>query len=272
MDVSSPGVPYDFGIDLGPQESLTDAIQWAVNNEIQYIDVSLLHHLEKSDNDDDLNEVRNLCEKNNISLGLHTLSAVNTAEIVPTLIESVFSYLTDYIDFAENVNADRVIVHAGYHFSADEDIRRDASFRMLDQILQYAEQQGIQILLENMNPEPPDAEVHYLCSQLEDVKTYLNQFQSPNLNFAFNPPHAHLHEGGIDGYINQLDFEECREVRLNDNRGIREEHLMPGDGTIDFPNLFEKLEKEEYDGPFIIALGPKERSLTGINRILGFLH
>lgn len=265
MSSDTDRVPPDFGVDLGGQDSIAEAVEWAIERDVRNIDVRLVDPDDLDEYDDaKADRVRQLCTEHDISLGLHTLSAVNTAEFTPRIDDAVREYLFSYVDVAAAVDADRTIVHAGYHFTADVEARTEASLQRLEELLAYAEERGVTILLENMNPEPEDAEVHYLCSALEDVERYFEGLASPNLRWAFNPPHAHLHEEGIDGYLDALDLDICREVRLNDNRGVREEHLMPGEGTIDFEHLFDRLERMGYDGPYTVALGDPEDSLRGI--------
>ncbi|WP_090507613.1 TIM barrel protein [Natronorubrum sediminis] len=193
---------------------------------------------------------------------------MNTAENSPLTSDAVDEYLRRYVDIAAAMSADRIIVHAGYHFTTDEEIRREVSIDRLDRFLSYAETQDVDLLLENMNPEPDDAEVHYLCSTLTDCQRYFDELDSPNLKWAFNPAHAHLADAGINAFISELDLERCCEVRLNDNRGIKEEHLMPGHGTIDFESLFSQLEEHGYDGPYTIALGSIDEMFEGIDRLV----
>lgn len=265
---TSVNVPDDFAVDLGGRFSLEDAVEWASEAGVHAIDVRLTNRLDPAAySESEVEQIKTACQEHEISLGLHTLSAVNTAEFSPLLNDAVDEYLFAFVDIASKVDADRTIVHAGYHFTNDEEARTEASLDRLKRVAAHAEKRGTNILLENMNPEPEDAEVHYLCSKLEDVQHYFDRLTSPNLGWAFNPPHAHLHEEGIDGYLDSLDLSRCREVRLNDNRGVREEHLMPGEGTIDFEHLFDRLESMGYTGPLTVALGSVEDSLEGIRRL-----
>ena len=55
--------------------------------------------------------VRELKEKHNINLGLHTLSGVNVAEISPFCRDAVDQYLKAYIDLAPQVGAEWIVVH-----------------------------------------------------------------------------------------------------------------------------------------------------------------
>ncbi len=269
MVTDTINVPADFGIDLGGRYPIEGAVEWAVEHDVKNIDVRLTDRLRPEEYDDDeIARINDLCDDHDISLGLHTLSAVNTAEFTPILRDAIQEYMFSYIDIAAMVNADRTIVHGGYHFTGDVDERTEASLQRLEEMIAHAEEKDVTLLLENMNPEPADAEVHYLCSKLDDVEQYFERLESPNLRWAFNPPHAHLHEEGIDGYIDALDVGICREVRLNDNRGVREEHLVPGEGTIDFENLFARLEESGYEGPYTVAQATLDETFEAIERLV----
>lgn len=259
----------NFGIDVGSQLSVVDAIEWATEKGFGYVDVQPTESLGARGNDDpEIGHIIDVYENHSISLGLHTLSAVNTAEFTPPLKEAVREYLFTFIDIAAAIDADRTIVHAGYHFTSDAEKRRETSLKRLKELLNYAGEKDVTVLLENMNPEPDNAEVHYLCSGLKEAKWYFDSLSSPKLRWAFNPPHAHLHQEGIDGFLDTLDFKTCGEVRLNDNHGVYEEHLMIGEGTINFEHLFDRLDGMGYDGPYIVALGTKEDSLQGVQRLI----
>ena len=49
--------------------------------------------------------------------------------------------------------------------------------------------------------------------------------------------------------------ENIGQVRLNDNTGEYEIHLIPGEGTIDFADLFAQLNGRGYDGWFSLGFG-----------------
>ena len=63
-----------------------------------------------------------------------------------------------------------LVVHAGFHFSANVEARQAAALARLQRAVAYAEQVGPRLLLENLNVEPADAEVHYMMAfgSLED--------------------------------------------------------------------------------------------------------
>ncbi len=156
-----------------------------------------------------------------------------------------------------------VIVHAGYHFTDDYRMRRQAGLDRLRRAGDYAEKRGALLLLENTNREPEQAEVKYLASTLEECLFYFDALRSPAIGFAFTANHAHLWPEGIAGFVEALDFTRCREVRLADCRGTVRSILRPGEGTIDFGSMFRLLEEKGFTGHYMNQFGSLQDMLDG---------
>ena len=246
-----------IGIDFGGKMRLEEALAWAAANEFSYVDVCVDNPPNALETFDQtrVGEVRAALERHDIRLGLHTLSAVNVAETSPFLRDAVDEYLRAYIDLASRLGAGWVVVHAGYHFTSDYERRKQAALERLKHAAEYAERTGAQLLLENMNWEPDDAEVHYLGHDVAECRYYFDQLTSPHLGWAYTVNHAHMLPEGIAGFTSRFDLRRCGEVRLADNRGDREEHLKPGEGTIDFKGLFDQLEGAGYRKHYMMAFG-----------------
>jgi sugar phosphate isomerase/epimerase len=73
---------------------------------------------------------------------------------------------------------------------------------------------------------------------------------------------------GIAGFTRLFDLGRCGEVRLADNRGEKEEHLKPGEGTIDFKAMFDQLESAGYDRHYMLAFGSIEDMQAGRETLL----
>jgi sugar phosphate isomerase/epimerase len=114
-----------------------------------------------------------------------------------------------------------------------------------------------------MNPEPAEAEVHYLAHDLEECHYYFERLKSPALGWSFTVNHAHILPIGIDRFMDGMDIGRCGEVRLADCRGTIEEHLLPGEGTIDFPAVFARIEAAGYKGHYTMAFGSLSDMLAG---------
>jgi sugar phosphate isomerase/epimerase len=254
-----------IGIDFGRKIRLEDGIAWAARHGVRYVDIELDYAPNALGSFDATRsgEVRKLLERDGVRLGLHTLSAVNVAENSPFVGDAVDQYLRAYIDVAKRIGAGWIVVHAGYHFTGDYAARREAALERLKRVTAYAEKVGVLLLLENLNREPDQAEVHYLAYNLEESRYYLDGLASPNLRWSFTVNHAHLVPEGIDGFIDALGVSRLEEVRLADNLGDREVHLRPGEGNIDFAAMFRRLESAGFRGHYMNAFGSIDDMLKG---------
>lgn len=253
---------YDrIGVDIGRKARLEDGIEWAARNGVRYIDIQLDTGANAFTTFDDARcrEIRAACERHGVHLGLHTLSAVNVAEYSPILSDAVDDYLKAYIDISPRLGAEWIVVHAGYHFTADIEMRMEAGLERLKRMVEHAEKRKALLLLENLNKEPEKAEVHYLAHTIEEWRYYYERIDSPSFALSFTANHAHLMPDGVAGFIDAIPIERVAEVRLADCwRNGYEEHLIPGTGDLDFADMFRRLESKGFKGHYTNAFGTLE--------------
>ena len=246
-----------IGIDVGRRLKLEDAIEWAAKNGLRHIDIQLdtgENALPKFDAKRCAG-VRKLLDKHGLKLGLHTNSAVNVAEYSPVVSDALTNYLKRYVDFVSKLGASWTEMHAGYHFTRDKQARMEAGKERLKRVVAYAEKKKVRVLLENLNKEPTDAEIHYLAHTVEEWQYYWD-IKSPNFKLCFTINHAHLVPEGIEGFVKALDFRRVAEVRLADTwRNGHEIHLKPGAGDVDFGAMFKLIEGKGYRGHYTNAFG-----------------
>jgi sugar phosphate isomerase/epimerase len=253
-----------IGVDINQKLPLEAAVEWTLNHKIPYIDLCLDQNPELLQKDSPrMKRARAQLDKAGIKLGLHTLSGVNIAETSPFVAKAADEYLAAYIDAAGRLGAGWIVVHGGYHFGGDRRARMDAAVARIGRAAKLAEKKKARLLLENLNPEPKDAEVHYLANDLEECRYYFERLDSPALGWSFTVNHAHIQPNRIDAFMKGLDMKRCGEVRLADCRGTHEEHLKPGEGTIDFPAMFAAIEKSGYRGHYMQAFGSLDDMLKG---------
>ncbi|HEX3991500.1 MAG TPA: sugar phosphate isomerase/epimerase family protein [Acetobacteraceae bacterium] len=263
--------PGRIGIDVGEKLQLEDAVAWAARTGVQIIDVQLDGAGIRIDAAR-AGRVREQCERHGIRLGLHTSSAVNIAELAPLVGDAVDAYLQAYIDAAATLGAGWIVVHAGYHFSSNVTRRMEAGLQRLRRAVAYAETKNTCLLLENLNKEPPDAEVHYLAHTLEEWRWYYDKIDSPAFALSFTANHAHLVPEGVEGFLAAIPLERVFEVRLADCfRNGREEHLLPGQGDFDFAGLFQVLSARGYRGHYTNAFGSLDDMLLARNKFADML-
>ena len=260
------GLLERIGIDVGRKLVLEDAVEWAAEHRVRYIDIQL------DTGDNALGtisgvrgaRVRALCEKHKVTIGLHTSSAVNVADYAPYVGDAVEAYLKAYVDASVRLGAKWIVMHAGFHFTSDKAERMRAGLDRLKRVVAYAENKGALILLENLNKEPDEAEVHYLAYTVEEWRYYFTAIGSANFRLSFTANHAHLVPEGIPGFIAAIDLGRIGEVRLADCfRNGFEAHLRPGEGNLDFGDLFRRLEAGGFKGHYTNAFGSLDDMLAG---------
>jgi sugar phosphate isomerase/epimerase len=260
-----------IGIDVGRKLVLEDAVEWAAEHRVRYIDIQL-------DTGDNAlgtisgirgSRIRELCTKHGVTIGLHTSSAVNVAEYAPYVGDAVEAYLKAYVDASVRLGAKWIVMHAGFHFTSDKTERMKAALDRLKRVIAHAENKGALILLENLNKEPDDAEVHYLAHTVEEWRYHFDAIQSPSFGLSFTANHAHLVPEGIDGFIDAIDLSRVGEVRLADCfRNGFEAHLKPGEGNLDFGAMFARLEAAGFKGHYTNAFGSLDDMLAGRYELL----
>ena len=251
-----------IGFDSGAT-NLEDSLETAKTHGFHYLDFGADTGPNRLGNwtDERANAVRNVCHQNGIRLSLHTASSVNIAEFSPYVSDAVDQYLRGYIDLAKVLDCNGVVVHSGYHFSSQLEARKLASLERLQRSVAYAEEQGVKLFLENLNFEPGDAEIHYLAHTVEESRYYFDAISSDSFRWAFTVNHANLVPEGINGFLDAFGVDRIGEVRLADNLGDREVHLNPGEGNIDFPAVFHRLESSGYLGFYTMAFGSLDDKL-----------
>lgn len=247
--------------------SLEDALAWAGINNVHFLDFPIDQGANQMSTwtDGRVAAVRETCARYDLHIGIHTLSGVNVAEFAPYASDGVDKYLTSCIDLAVRLGCEWTTVHAGFHFSAALEARKKASLDRIKRIVQYAEFKGAQLCLENLNVEPRDAEVHYFAHTFDEVSFYLDAIPSSNLALAWAANHQNLVPEGIhgflDGFLRRFGIERIYQVLLADNRGLFEEHLVPGEGNIDFKSILRRLESAGYQGHYLLTFGDAEEKL-----------
>jgi sugar phosphate isomerase/epimerase len=262
-----------FGFNAPRTRTLEDTLQWAAEQRFHSVDFNADHAPNGLDSFDDarVSAVRGLCERHGIRAGIHTSSAVNNAEIAPFVSEALDEYLRANVRLAKRLGCEWVIVHGGYHFT-DVVRRRDAAVARLQRLHEYAAGQQVPLWFENHNTEPERAEIHYMPDNVEELRWFLEApglLDSPWFRWSFNAAHAHLVPDGIAGFLQAFGVDHTAQVRLTDNTGEYEVHLVPGQGTIDFPDLFRRLDSAGYTGPFSLDFGGDEDKVRIRDQWLG---
>jgi sugar phosphate isomerase/epimerase len=103
----------------------------------------------------------------------------------------------------------------------------------IGRLVELAEKKSVNIALENLRKP-------------EFLKTVLREFQSDRLGFCFDSGHQHCRTKEVD-YLS-LYGSRLMALHLHDNDESGDQHQVPGEGTIDWDLLCEKLKGTGYAG------------------------
>ena len=82
------------------------------------------------------------------------------------------------------------------------------------------------------------------------------------------PTCGHTLSWANDAFIDEFGVGRIGLVLVADNRGRFEEHLLPGEGSMDFARLFSRLEGDGYRGPYMLTFGNREQKVAGRDYLL----
>lgn len=117
----------------------------------------------------------------------------------------------------------------------------------LEKLLPMAEAAGIHLALENMPWSEQSA------AQLAPL---IREVGSPRLGACLDTGHANMGEGVTEAAA--AFGSAIKHLHIHDNHGKSDEHLIPPNGTVDWPAFCAALKKTAFSGPLNFELRPAE--------------
>jgi sugar phosphate isomerase/epimerase len=144
------------------------------------------------------------------------------------------------LDLVEYVPFRYCVQHVARPRDIPDQRRWDAAFSSLELLSLFARQRGVTLVLENTPDE---------MATPANLKNFLEQTRLTNVKLCFDTGHAHLEGGVLAGLEAIRDLVVTTHV--HDNRGERDDHLLPYEGTIDWNATLAALPS---DAPFVFEL------------------
>ena len=149
------------------------------------------------------------------------------------------------LEIAESVPFRYLIQHIGVGGAEYDERRVEAAFTSLEELLVFARQRGVEILLENI----PNG----FCSGSR-LNLFLEQTHL-DVNYCFDIGHANL-TGDVENEFNLMRT-RIRSTHLHDNNGTEDKHLFPflhEGGTIDWNKAVPMLASRPEQYPLLLEL------------------
>ncbi len=156
------------------------------------------------------------------------------------------------IDVADDLPYARLILHMGGPRETADPRKRDAAFSTLEHLILHAHHAGVTICVENTMSEMGDP--NYL-------RAFVDETRLSGLRFNFDIGHANLSDFPEDERL-EKSFSPLRDfvssVHLHDNHGVKDEHIPPYDGAIDWPAAIKILQSARQTSlPLVLELKEK---------------
>ena len=143
-----------------------------------------------------------------------------------------------------------LVVHPGVARAQQQtpaDNNRDAARRSIETIVKAAEPLGVTVAVELIPNalSKPESLVHFI----EDV------LETGAASICLDLGHAHLGGDVVDAI--ETVSEHIAAVHAHDNRGREDDHLLPFEGTIDWPAALTTLQKVGYEAPIVLEIAAR---------------
>lgn len=165
---------------------------------------------------------------------------------------------------ASLLGAENVVLHPGPEREGrppeEEFIQRmKNATESLNRVAARCGDMGVRLLLENMLP-------HLMFGHTSDMLYLLGCITTPGVGACLDTGHARL-SGDLDSVIPKLSG-HLKMVHINDNLGDRDDHLIPGEGSIDWSWFIGALRRHQFQGGLIIemAAAPGESIAETLSR------
>ena len=156
------------------------------------------------------------------------------------------------IQIAAEIGADNLVIHPMNKQFPEEIDKQPAVDHLVESfsvLAESAKTYGVNLALENIDEPYSGNILAVLFARIDDLK------------FCLDTGHAALWNSWdvyLPGYINRLAA-----LHVHDNHGHRDEHLIPGDGTINYQPFIELLKTSGYTGYFGLECAQSVSSYHG---------
>jgi sugar phosphate isomerase/epimerase len=192
--------------------------------------------------DEEYPELGLLSQKYGVSAGLH--GWLDLAQMAPKAAVTALDRLRER---CEEALMEYLVLHMGTHPD------RDAGLRRVGDVLAAAAPgygaAGVRLCLENHYPFDYQ-EKHELGDRPEQFLALFARVSSDALRFCLDTGHAHMTCNVSEFLVGLGPALGC--VHVADNLGEHDDHLAPGEGTIDWSVLLRAIAAAGFRGPYVL--------------------
>jgi sugar phosphate isomerase/epimerase len=148
------------------------------------------------------------------------------------------------LEAAEHIPFKKLVVHLGEKYDSWSLRTMEFATTALEHLGAFAKPLGVRVLVENLTSD---------ATTPEHLVTILEMAHLDQIDVCLDLGHAHI-APGIAEAIGILG-KRIGEIHVHDNHGVRDEHLWPGDGTIDWLAAVEALKALSASPAAVLEIG-----------------
>lgn len=152
------------------------------------------------------------------------------------------------LEVAEHVPFNYLIQHLGISDEEFDDNKFEAALSSLEHLHAFSRPLGVKLLLENIPNE---------IATPERLVQLIHTLHLDDLGVCFDIGHAHVMSSVAQAF--QVLKPHIRSTHIHDNKGEKDEHLFPGEGTIDWNEAMRLLRTAPYVPPLLIEAKGEEQ-------------
>lgn len=196
-------------------------------------------------------DIRRQCAASRVAVGQAHLPFVFRWAEPDSFQEEALPSLRRMLEVAAMIEAPCAVLHPAHYLPyADYEKRMTEQTReMCDALLPVAARLGVKIALENMFAY--DNQGQPICDMFgepEKLKAFLAEYRHPNLVACIDTGHARLVGMAPGQMIRCLGAENVQVLHIHDNNGLRDQHMPPYLGCIDWRDTLQALREIRYTG------------------------
>lgn len=214
---------------------------------IKYIEYSDTNHPSLDERDEDnIRKVKNISDDYGISIisvhipPLHDIGALDKCQR-ETSLQNIKNNLLN----ASIMGAQYAVLHPPYiedKAIPDQDSIKKCFLESLPEILEEAKMRHIMVLLENT--------IGKWCGNIEAIRTMIKKCKD-NIGFCLDIGHCLIEKYDPDEILLE-NADIVKYLHVHDNNGIRDMHLVTGEGIANWDKIFDALLKVHFSGIFMI--------------------